>query len=187
MKLVVGLGNPGKKYDNTRHNVGFEVLAELGRRHLQGLVQAKFQGQVADCRIAGEKAILLCPQTYMNNSGRSVKACVDFYKIEVANVLVVCDDFHLPLGKVRFRPRGSSGGQKGLQDILTLLGTEDIARLRVGIGEPAEHWNVPDYVLSKFSKAEAADVEMIVKRSANGVEDWIQSGTEFCMNQYNGL
>ncbi len=187
MKLVVGLGNPGKKYDNTRHNVGFDFLAELGRRHVSGVVQAKFQGQVADGRIGNEKMILLCPHTYMNNSGRSVRACVDFYKIDEANVLVVCDDFHLPLGKLRFRPHGSSGGQKGLQDILRTLGTESVARLRFGIGEPPEHWTVPDYVLSKFSKAESDDVAQTVSRAANGVEDWVQSGTDFCMNRYNGM
>ncbi len=187
MKLVVGLGNPGKKYDNTRHNIGFDVLAELGRRHAGGTIQSKFQGHLVDCFISGEKAVLLCPQTYMNNSGRSVKACVDFYKIDSGDVLVVCDDFHLPVSKVRFRPHGSSGGQKGLQDILDKLGTDQVPRLRIGIGEPPEHWSVPDYVLSKFTKAESNDVQEIVGRSANGVEDWVQSGTEFCMNRYNGL
>ena len=187
MKLVVGLGNPGRKYDKTRHNIGFEVLAELGRRHGVGPVQSKFQGHLLDCRIGAEKTFLLCPQTYMNNSGRSVKACVDFYKTSVADVLIVCDDFHLPVGRIRFRPKGSSGGQKGLQDILEQFGTQDIARLRIGIGEPPPQWSIPDYVLSKFSKAESTDVEQVVLRSANGVEDWVQSGTEFCMNQYNGL
>jgi PTH1 family peptidyl-tRNA hydrolase len=187
MKLVVGLGNPGKKYDETRHNIGFVVLAEIAKRQAIGPAQLKFQGNLVSCFLGGQKTALLSPQTYMNNSGRSVRACVDFYKLEPADVLVVCDDFHLPIGKIRFRPHGSAGGQKGLNDILQKLGTDKVARLRIGIGEPPEKWSVPDYVLSKFSKSELADVEHVVVRSADGVEDWLQSGTEFCMNRYNGM
>src|SRR5262245_48968364 len=118
MKLIVGLGNPGGKYKNTRHNVGFEVAARLGKEFATAAPRAKFQGEITEVTIAGQKALLLTPLTYMNASGASVLATRDFYKIENQNVLVVCDDFALPLGKLRLRPKGSSGGQKGLEDIL---------------------------------------------------------------------
>jgi len=147
MKLVVGLGNPGRKYEGTRHNVGFDCLAKLAGRLPAAPVKQKFQGELIEAEIGGERVLLLCPLTYMNLSGGSVLAARDFYKIKENDILVVCDDFHLPLAKLRFRAKGSAGGQKGLADILRRLGTENIARLRIGIGEPPPQWNVADYVL----------------------------------------
>src|SRR6185295_497228 len=118
MKLVVGLGNPGRRYQGTRHNVGFLVLEELARRHGQGKPKSSFQGETVEAAMAGEKTLLLAPHTFMNRSGSSVVQARDFYKLTNEEVLIVCDDFALPVGKLRFRPKGSAGGQNGLADII---------------------------------------------------------------------
>ena len=151
MKLVVGLGNPGKKYENTRHNVGFEVVCELLRRYSPGKPKTKFQGEFYETRLGGESVLLLMPHTFMNLSGRSVLAARDFYKIDNAEVLVVCDDLNLDLGRIRFRPKGSSGGQNGLADILTRLGSQEISRLRMGIGRVPDGWDAADFVLGRYT------------------------------------
>lgn len=185
MKLVVGLGNPGRRYQGTRHNVGFAVLAELAREFGSGAAKSKFHGEIVEASLDGQRALLLSPLTYMNHSGLSVQEAKGFYKIPDDDLLVVCDDLNLPVAKLRFRARGSSGGQKGLEDIVRRLGTEDFARLRIGIGPPPEGWDWADYVLSKFSKQEVPEVEEAVRKAARAVVVWAREGTEFCMNQYN--
>lgn len=185
MKLIVGLGNPGRKYAPTRHNVGFEVLGELARRWGDGKPRVKFQGETVEASIEGQKALLLTPHTFMNNSGRSVLAARDFYKLEDEDLLVVCDDFHLPLAKLRFRGKGSAGGQNGLADVIRCLGTDMFPRLRVGVGSPPPDWNVADYVLSKFTKEEIPLIQQAVTRAADAVADWTREGVQYCMNQYN--
>jgi len=185
MKLIVGLGNPGRKYQKTRHNVGFLVLAELARRFAVGRARSKFQGEVVEADVDGHRALLLSPSTYMNNSGASVRAALDFHKLPHEELLVICDDLNLPLAKLRFRAKGSSGGQKGLGDIIRRLGTEEFARLRIGIGAPPEQWDAIDYVLSKFTRAEVPEVEEAVQRAADGVAVWAREGIEHCMNRYN--
>ena len=159
MKLIVGLGNPGRKYADTRHNIGWEVLAELQRRLGAGRPRAKFQGEVVEAVWEGTRVLLLCPLTYMNGSGASVLAARDFYKIETDDLIVVCDDFNLPLAKLRFRAKGSAGGQKGLQDVIRRLGTDQFARLRIGIDSPPPQWDVADYVLSRFADEERGEVD----------------------------
>jgi PTH1 family peptidyl-tRNA hydrolase len=186
MKLIVGLGNPGRKYAGTRHNVGFDVLAELARRHGKATARARFQGETVEANVEGERAILLCPHTYMNNSGESVQPAKDFYKIENEDLLVVCDDFNLPLARLRFRSQGSSGGQKGLADIIRRLGTEQVPRLRIGIGTPPPEWDVADYVLSKFKKDEQPEIEAAIALAAEAVAAWTREGIDFCMTKYNG-
>lgn len=185
MKLVVGLGNPGRKYQATRHNIGFEVLSNLARRYAVGSPRNNFQGEIIEADLRGTRALLLWPQTYMNRSGTSVVQARDFYKLENEQLLVVCDDFNLPLAKLRFRARGSSGGQKGLQDIIRALGTEEFARLRVGIGQPPESWDPVDFVLGRFSKEERAEVEHLVVQAADAVVEWAAEGIETCMNRHN--
>ncbi len=185
MKLVVGLGNPGRKYNGTRHNVGYEVLAELARRFGEGRPKAKFQGEVVEARVADESVVLLCPHTYMNKSGSSVQPARDFYKLDNTDLLVVCDDFNLPLSKLRIRGKGSSGGQKGLEDIIRRLGNEEFPRLRLGIGPPAEGWDVADFVLSKFTNQELPEIEQAILRAADAVTCWVGQGLEACMNRYN--
>jgi peptidyl-tRNA hydrolase, PTH1 family len=185
MKLVVGLGNPGRKYQGTRHNIGYEVVADLARRFGTGAARSSFQGEVVDASVQGERLILLSPHTFMNASGASVVAARDFYKLGHAELLVVCDDFNLPLARLRIRTKGSSGGQKGLEDIIRRLGGDDIGRLRIGIGQPADGWDAVDYVLGKFSKAERPEIEAAIWRAGEAVVVWARDGVEACMNQYN--
>ena len=185
MKLVVGLGNPGRRYRDTRHNVGFAVLGELARRPGGGAVKSKFSGEFAEIAIAAEKVVLLSPLTLMNRSGISVQAAKAVYRIEDADLLVVCDDLNLPLGKLRLRCGGSAGGQKGLRDIALRTGSEDFPRLRIGIGAPPENWNWADYVLSKFGKEEKPEIENALARAADAVAVWVNEGIEAAMNQFN--
>lgn len=185
MKLVVGLGNPGRRYEGTRHNVGFLVLAELARKFGLGGPRSKFRGEVVEADLDGQRALLLSPVTYMNLSGTSVQLAREFYKIPDEELLIICDDLNLPLGKLRFRAKGSSGGQKGLGDIIRRLGTEQIARLRIGVGSPPDGWDATDYVLGKFTKGELPEIEEAVWRAADAVAVWAREGVEHCMNQYN--
>jgi len=185
MKVVVGLGNPGRKYQGTRHNVGFDVLDEVARRHEAGRRRAKFDGEVVDLLLADTRVLLLWPQTYMNLSGVSVGKACDFYGVGCEDLLVVCDDFHLPLGKLRARPRGSAGGQKGLGDIIRRFGNQAIARLRVGIGPLPERWDPVDFVLSRFGRSEGEEIEHVVVRAADAVAVWVCEGIEVCMNRFN--
>ena len=185
MKLIVGLGNPGRKYSGTKHNVGYEVVAELARRYGLGQAKSKFQGEVVEADFGGQKALLLSPVTYMNLSGASVLAVCDFYKLPIDQLLVVCDDINLPLAKLRFRAKGSAGGQKGLGNIMARLATEEFCRLRVGIGSPPENWDAADYVLSKFTRQEKPIIEDGVSLAADAVIAWARDGIQDCMNQYN--
>ena len=185
MKLIVGLGNRGRKYDQTRHNVGFEVLDRLAERFGDGRAKDKFSGQLMEASIAGGRVLLLWPHTFMNRSGESVGPALEFYKLELVDLLVVCDDFNLPLGKLRFRRDGSAGGQNGLADVIRRLGTEEFSRLRLGIGPVPENWDAVDFVLGKFAKAERDSVAEIVVRAADGAECWVTEGIAAAMNRYN--
>lgn len=185
MKLIVGLGNPGRKYAATRHNVGFSVVETLAHRFGLGRARAKFRGETVEVNIHGRRGLLLCPHTFMNRSGVSVLEARDFFKVDHADVLIICDDFNLPLGRLRCRAKGSSGGQKGLQDIIRSLGTDQVSRLRVGIGAPPNGWDVADYVLSKFTSEELPLVQQAIARTADAAADWIQHGIQVCMNRYN--
>ena len=184
MKVVVGLGNPGSKYAGTRHNIGFMVIDYLAESPRAGRVQSRFQGQIAELIEEGEKILLVKPETFMNLSGRCVREVMNFYQVAVADLLVVCDDINLPLGKLRVRARGSDGGQKGLRDIQNHLGTADYARLRIGIDSPGEAGAV-DYVLSRFRPSEKPVMEEAVRNAAEAVVYWVGHGTEACMNRYN--
>ena len=185
MKLVVGLGNPGRRYAQTRHNVGFAVVGELARRFGTGGVRSRFQGDVVEANLGGQQAILLCPETFMNRSGASVQEAQGFYKIPLEDLLVVCDDLNLPLGKLRCRPGGSAGGQKGMEDIIRRLGTEEFPRLRMGIGPSPEGWDWAAFVLSKFTREEVPQFEESVQLAADAVADWAKHGVQYCMNRYN--
>jgi PTH1 family peptidyl-tRNA hydrolase len=186
MKLIVGLGTPGRRYQNTRHNVGFETLRLVADRCADGAEKEKFEGRIADAAIGGQRAVLLWPQTLMNRSGQSVLAAINFYQIPPNELLVVCDDFNLALGTLRFRRQGSAGGQKGLQDIIHRLGAEEFSRLRIGIGPVPEDWNAADFVLSRFSSAERPMIGDSIERAAAGVECWATDGIEASMNRFNG-
>jgi PTH1 family peptidyl-tRNA hydrolase len=185
MKLIVGLGNPGKKYETTRHNIGFEIIYELIRRHATGRSKVKFQGEISEVQIGNHPVLLLMPHTFMNLSGASVLAARDFYKLNCDDILVVCDDINLKLNRIRFRPKGSAGGQKGLADILKRLSTQEIPRMRFGVGPTPAEWDVADFVLSRFRKEELDSMDTAVVRAGHGVEDWVKLGTAECMNRYN--
>lgn len=185
MKLVVGLGNPGRQYQNTRHNVGFEAIGELARRHGASRPKVKFEAEIAEAAIGGEKALLMAPQTFMNLSGRSVGQCVGFYQLPLDEVLVLCDDMNLQFGQLRLRGGGSAGGQKGLKNIIDHLGTERFARLRIGIGRPPEGVDSVQFVLGQFNKSERAAMDTAILAAADGVELWIRDGLAQAMNQVN--
>jgi PTH1 family peptidyl-tRNA hydrolase len=185
MKMVIGLGNPGRKYEGTRHNVGFAVAAELARRHATGRPRSGFQAELVEADLNGAKALLVLPQTFMNLSGASALAARDFYKLANEDLLVVCDDFNLPLGTLRLRGQGSAGGQKGLADILRRLGTEDVPRLRIGVGPVPASWDPVDFVLSRFTKNELPEIELSIVRAADAVEVWATHGLQESMNRYN--
>jgi PTH1 family peptidyl-tRNA hydrolase len=185
MKLIVGLGNPGHAYDGTRHNIGFDVLEKLAERAGSPKRKARFQGELAQASIRGVSTLLLWPMTWMNLSGSSVLAARDFYKVADPDILVICDDFQIPRGTIRIRGRGSSGGQKGLADVARRLGSQDIPRLRVGIGPVPANWASPDFVLGRFTSEERPEVDAVIERSADAVEEWVATGIESAMNRYN--
>ncbi|MSQ95346.1 MAG: aminoacyl-tRNA hydrolase [Gemmataceae bacterium] len=185
MKLVVGLGNPGKKYDGTRHNVGFAVVDVLALSPIVDSFQSRFDADLAEWHHAGEKILLMKPQTFMNLSGRAVREVVDFYQLELTDLLVVCDDMALPLGKLRFRARGTHGGHNGLRDIQQHLGTTEYSRLRLGVDVPDEQKDTVDHVLGKFKPSEKPAIKDAITLAAQGVATWIGQGIQTCMNQYN--
>jgi len=186
MKVVVGLGNPGPKYHGTRHNIGYAVVDYLAAGPGVSSFRNRFQSQVAEMTEGGEQVLLVKPETFMNLSGRAVRPIMDFYKLEVKDFLVVCDDIALPVGKLRVRAKGSDGGQKGLRSIQEHLGTADYGRLRIGIGAPGEYEDAADYVLSRFSPGERPVIEDAIAAAAQGVLLWVRQGIDVCMNRVNG-
>ena len=183
--VIVGLGNPGPDYRATRHNVGFQVIDRLLARHEVTRSWNKFQAEVFQCRQdTGKSLLLLKPQTFMNLSGRTVSAVMSYYDLPVNQLMVVCDDFHLPLGKLRFRRNGSHGGQKGLADIIARLGTNEFSRLRIGIAAP-DGKDAIDHVLGTFTPDERPVIDDAVARSCEALETWLESDIEVVMNQYN--
>lgn len=185
MKLLVGLGNPGRAYEGTRHNVGFEVLEILARRAGSPPRRARFQGEAAQGAVRGNPILLLWPLTWMNLSGSSVLAARDFYKIHESDILVICDDFNLPCETIRLRPAGSAGGQNGLADVLSRLGTQAVPRLRIGIGPVPNGWKPADFVLGKIPSGDEDRVRTTLERAADAAEDWVALGIQPAMNRYN--
>jgi PTH1 family peptidyl-tRNA hydrolase len=186
MKLVVGLGNPGTKYQGTRHNIGFDLIDQLARGSggPSGFSR-KFDGQLGEIEIDYRRVLLLKPETFMNLSGRSVGQAVRFYKLALTDVLVACDDLSLPVGKIRIRPGGSDGGQKGLRDIIAHLGTDQFPRLRIGIGEPGGT-DAVDFVLSRFRSTERASIDDALILASQAVAVWVTQGIDTAMNRFNG-
>jgi len=186
---VVGLGNPTAQYEGTRHNVGFLVLAVLRRWWNQDEGRKAFGGRrnEAFLTVGGRpvRVVLLEPHTYMNRSGHAVREMVTFYKADCRNVLIVLDDLALPLGRIRLRACGSAGGHKGLADIQRALGSDDLRRLRIGIGAPPPRMDAADYVLSRFRPDEMETVARAVERAAQAVEDWVRHGLTYVMDRYN--
>lgn len=185
MKVVAGLGNPGKKYAGTRHNVGFVVVESCAKSTGDAEWRKRFDSQCSEVRIGSETVLLVCPQTFMNLSGAAIRLILGFYKLSPADLLVVCDDMNLPTGKLRLRAEGTAGGQKGLQNTIDQLGTTKFARLRFGVGRPPEFMDAADYVLGRFGKDETDDVESAVGRAAEAVRLWVEQGVTAAMNRVN--
>lgn len=189
MKVVVGLGNPGSQYSGTRHNVGFDVIDELARRWQLAKPQLKFQAELRDRNFGGHKVLLVTPQTFMNRSGESVQQIVRFYQMPTEtlsdSMVVICDDMNLPLGRLRWRASGSSGGQKGLADILLRLGSDQVPRLRLGVGRPPGQMDPAKWVLAKFRSEEQTESELMTKLAADSVELWVKEGIASTMNRFN--
>jgi PTH1 family peptidyl-tRNA hydrolase len=185
-KLVVGLGNPGSKYDATRHNIGFEAVDRLARGGSGVNFARKFDGLLAEAEIDFRRVLLLKPETFMNLSGRSVRQAIQFYKLDPAtDLLVICDDLNLPLGKLRIRPSGSDGGQKGLRDITAQLGVDAYARLRIGVGDRGPI-DAADFVLSRFRTTERPIIDDALIAATQAVAVWATRGVDAAMNQFNG-
>ena len=183
--LVVFLGNPGPKYAGTRHNAGFITADAAEKRYGVSINRSRFKALTASCELGGEKVLFMKPQTYMNLSGDAVQQAVSFYKIPAEHVLVVSDEMSLPVGKIRIRPKGSAGGHNGLKSIISVLGTENFPRIRLGVGAPPPEYDVKDWVLSTFRNQDAEDFYAAAERAAQAVEAYISLGPEKAMNLYN--
>ncbi|WP_062107772.1 aminoacyl-tRNA hydrolase [Bacillus niameyensis] len=185
MKLIVGLGNPGVPYRQTRHNIGFEVIDELANRYGASLDKSKFNGLYSMIHKNGEKVILLKPMTYMNLSGESIRPMMDYYDIGINEITIIYDDLDLPVGKIRLRQKGSAGGHNGIKSTIQHLGTQQFNRIRIGIDRPPAGMAVPDYVLGKFSKEDRSVMETAVIKSADACELWLSKPFLEVMNQFN--
>jgi len=185
LKLVAGLGNPGEKYRGTRHNVGYEVADLIARRHGLTFESAPVEAMQARWRRDGDVVVLFKALTFMNLSGEAIGGLARFYKIETPEILIVCDDVNLPLGRLRARTSGSEGGHNGLRSVAAALGTTDYARLRVGVGRGDERRDLADHVLARFEPEEWNGIDSAIARAADAVETWVERGIEDVMNVYN--
>ncbi len=187
MKLIVGLGNPGKEYERTRHNSGFLAMDLLADRLGVSISTKKWNAFVETVRIEGQAVLLMKPQTYMNNSGSAVSQAVEYYKIDPEDILVLHDDMDLPVGSLRIRKKGSAGGQKGMKSIIDCLGTNELCRVRIGVGhsERGVHENVPDWVLSPVPKAEQEEFNQTLKSAADAAYAWAYDTVDNVMSKYN--
>ncbi len=185
MKWIVGLGNPGTEYANTRHNVGFMVIDELARRHGSDVSGSKCKARTGEVRIQGEKVALLKPMTYMNLSGESVRAFMDYYKVKLEDLIVVYDDLDTEVGRIRLRYQGSAGGHNGIKSIIQHTGTQTFNRVRVGISRPKPGIVISDYVLSPFAKAEQAEVRRMVEEACDAIEYAVSHTFEQTMAKFN--
>lgn len=181
MKLIVGLGNPGKEYEGTRHNVGFEVLEAYAAQHRVDLTKSKFEALYGEFEKSGEKVLLILPQTYMNLSGRSVQKFLQFYKLSPQDLMVIHDELDLPLGNMKVVRKAGAAGNRGVISIQECLGTQDFARFRIGIGKPLRPEQTADFVLKKFQKAERESLLPILDKSIKGLDLWLEKGIEPCM------
>ena len=190
MILITGLGNPGTQYQHTRHNIGWMVLDELARRHQIPVIKSQLEALTGSGQIDGQKVLLAKPLTYMNLSGRAVAALKNYYHIEMQDIIIICDDLNLDLGRLRLRSSGSDGGNNGLKSVAASLKTKDYVRLRCGVGQPPgeerQQRGTVDFVLSKFPPEEAGALQEQIARAADCVETFCRQGVETAMNRFNG-
>ena len=183
--LIVGLGNPGARYEGTRHNIGRDAVIALAQRHGATVDRVKHNARYTRINLSGHRVLLAVPTTYMNDSGRAVAPLARFYQIEPKNILVVYDEVDLPLGRLRLRGEGGAGGHNGMRSIIRSLGTQEFPRLRMGVGRPPEGWDTADHVLSQFSRAEQDDARILVIRAAETIERAVADGISAAMNAAN--
>ena len=183
MKLIVGLGNPGKKYEHTRHNMGFDALDLFAELAMIDVDKESFKGLVGRGKVFDQDILLLKPQTFMNLSGESVREIVNYFKIDINDIIVIYDDMALEPGRIRLRTSGSSGGHKGMQNIIEHLGTEDIKRIRIGIGEPT--YDTIDYVLSKPTKDERPAIDEAIKEAVEALKFALKNNFDLAMTRFN--
>lgn len=185
MKLVVGLGNPGKEYTGTRHNAGFEVIDKLAYDNNIDVSKGKFKAVIGEGIIKGKKVVLIKPVTFMNLSGHSVREAMNWYKTTEEDIIVIYDDISLPVGEIRVRQKGSAGGHNGMKSIIEQLGTENFIRVRVGVGEKPQGWDLADYVLGKFSKDEIPTIIEGFTKASEATEIILNTGVSTAMNKFN--
>ncbi len=186
MYIIAGLGNPGSKYEKTRHNMGFDVIDELVEEYNVPGAGVKFDAMYGKGRIAGEKVILVKPLSFMNLSGGPIRAMCDYFKVDPeSELIVVYDDIDLEPGQLRIRKKGSAGGHNGMKDIIQKLGTQNFVRVKVGVGAKPKGWDLADYVLGRFSKEERTHIDEAIEKAAKAVAVIIQDGPDAAMNEYN--
>ncbi|MGL5713113.1 MAG: aminoacyl-tRNA hydrolase [Paraclostridium sp.] len=186
MYVVVGLGNPGKQYEHTRHNVGFDVIDMLAKEYDISVTKIKHKALIGEGRVGTEKVLLVKPQTYMNLSGETLIDIYNYYKVDPENIVVIYDDIDLDVGKLRIRKKGSAGTHNGMRSIIKCLGLSDFPRIRVGVSRPRPGQDLADFVLSRFRKEEADDLQIGLEKAANAVDCMIREDIDKAMNKYNG-
>ena len=185
MYLIVGLGNPGRDYEKTRHNTGFEAIDMLAEKLGIQVAEKKYKGLCGKARIGSEQVLLLKPQTYMNLSGESVRAAADFYKIAPEHIIVIYDDIDLEVGRLRLRAKGSAGGHNGIRNIIAHMGTQEFPRIRIGVGAKPDRMDLADYVLGRFSREEQGQIEDGCREASAAASAIVEEGIEAAMNQFN--
>ena len=186
MIAIIGLGNPGREYNWTRHNIGFEVIGKLAYDNNINMNKEKYKAIVGEGRIGNEKVLLIQPLTYMNLSGETLIDIYKYYKVDLDNIIVIYDDIDLDVGKLRIRKKGSAGTHNGMRSIVKCLGSGDFPRVRVGVSKPMKGQDLADFVLSRFRKEEQADLEIGLEKAYKAVEAMIKENVDIAMNKYNG-
>lgn len=184
--LIIGLGNPGKQYETTRHNAGFICIDILAEKYGIKINKLKFRSLMGEGRIEGKRCLLLKPQTYMNLSGEAVRDAVDFYKIPVENIIVICDDISLDPGKMRIRRKGSDGGQRGMKNIIYHLRSDNFPRIKIGVGaKPNPEYDLADWVISRFTQSEAKLIKQVAEDTVSAIEYMVKGDIDKAMSNYN--
>lgn len=186
MYIIVGLGNPGREYQNTRHNIGFQVIDAIAEKNNISVKEKKYKALIGKGLVAGQKVLLVKPQTYMNLSGESVREVIDYYKIdEKEELIVISDDISLDVGQIRIRKKGSAGGHNGLKNIILHLGHDQFERIKMGVGEKPQGYDLADYVLGHFTQLEQKILQDSIARASQAVETIMTDGVDQAMNRYN--
>lgn len=186
LTVIVGLGNPGRKYENTRHNAGYMAVDLIAQKYGIKVNRLRHRALIGEGMINGAKVFLAKPQTFMNLSGESVRDIVEYYRVPMENLIVIYDDADLPAGVLRIRPKGSSGTHNGMKSVIYHLQSDSFPRIRIGIGQPPEGWDLADYVLSEFGRNEAKEVAECIMRAAEAAAVIVTDGIEKAMSRYNG-